>query len=140
MALPRIRSRVDQIVEGALHVEHHGREAASLTDVQLRQGRLGNGLGLVAESADPERVGQPPGGVDREHERAPAAARGFDAQSGGDRGLAHAAAAHADRDPAPLEGALGELPRAHAATAAGGLTKARARAVISSGPSTPPTR
>ena len=57
----------------------------------------GSSRGLVVELAHAQGVGQPAGGIDRQHEGARASPRGLQRDRGGDGGLAHAARAHADQ-------------------------------------------
>ena len=60
------RDPVDQLVERALGVEHHRPQlAADLEPEPLR--RSARPAGLVPQLLQPERVGQPPGRIDRDH-------------------------------------------------------------------------
>ena len=59
--------RLDELVEGALGVEHHRPQLALHLDPRGREQVGVDERGLVAELLQPERVGQPLGRVDRHH-------------------------------------------------------------------------
>ena len=88
------RVRLDDLVEGALHVEHHRVEAAAAGGVGPRHRARG-----VVELDQAHRLRQPPGRVDREDDDPPPRSAARSAERGGRRGLADAAGAAADDDP-----------------------------------------
>ena len=85
--------RLDDLVEGALHVEHHRvqRPAGLVADA----GHRARG---VVELGEPERLGQPPRRVDGEHDDAAPGLGRAQAERGRRGGLADAAGAAADDD------------------------------------------
>jgi hypothetical protein len=88
------RVRLDDLVEGALHVEHHGVEAAAVGGVQA-----GYRAGGVVQLGQAQGLGQPPGRVDGQHDHAAARFRCPQPQRGGGGGLADPAGAAAQHDP-----------------------------------------
>ena len=96
----RVRRQVlDQLVEGPLGVEHQRPQLAAQLDAVRREALRRDQARLVAELLEPERVGEPPRRVDRDHRDARAVGGGAHGERGGRRGLAHAAGAGADDDP-----------------------------------------
>ena len=93
------RVPLDQLVEGALGVEHHRPQLA-------RPSRRVHAPLLVAQLAQPERVGEPPRRVDRQHRHLAPARRHAQRDRRRRRGLAHAARARADADLLALEPVL----------------------------------
>jgi hypothetical protein len=134
--LAALGESVNEIVEGALHVEHHRRQLSRLAHAESPQRVALERLGLVAERLDAERVGQAPGRIDGEHQGAPSTARGLEGEGRRHRGLADAATSHADGDAAAHEKRVGELRRPHAG-ASPKPSSASARTPSASGPSTP---
>ena len=85
------RVGVHELVEGALGVEHHRPQLAGAGEgVELHPGLL------VAQLGQPQRVGQPAGGVDGEHRRLHSALGHAQGDRGRGGGLAHPARAGAD--------------------------------------------
>ena len=72
----------DEIVEGAFRVEHHRPQLTGPWTVDL--------FGLIADSVESQRVGQPLGGIDGHHHGPPARLGRFHCQYGCDGGLADA--------------------------------------------------
>ena len=65
--------RVDQVVPGALHVEHHGEELAPRREARpRRRPRSGTRASTLPERPEPERGGEAPGRVDGADQHAPA--------------------------------------------------------------------
>ncbi len=93
---------LDELVERALLIEHHGEERAALPERQPgRREPLARHLdGIVPEPVDAERVRQALGRIDRQHQHPPPGARGAEAEGRRGGGLPHAARAHADDDAA----------------------------------------
>jgi hypothetical protein len=90
-AVPRLGGggvAVDQLVEGALGVEHHDREGAVDLEPRVEEALGVDGLGLGGHGAEAQAVGEAPGGVDGEAEHPLAPARGGEAEGGGGGGLA----------------------------------------------------
>ena len=96
----RVGVRGHDLVEGPLHVEHHGVQLAGPTPgVRGALDRV-DLAGRVVQLGQPERLGQPAGRVDGEHHRAPAVLLGRPQRQRRRRGrLADAARAAADDDP-----------------------------------------
>ena len=92
------RVPVDQLVEGALGVEHHRPQLAVHAGVDAAL--------LVAQLGQPERVGQPPRRVDRQHRHLLAARRHAERDRRRRGRLADAAGARADADLLALEPVL----------------------------------
>jgi hypothetical protein len=130
---------VHQIVEGALHVEHHGPQRPVRRDAKARERRLGDGLGLVAERLHTQRVREPTRRVDGEDQRPPAATRRFERERCGDRRLAHSTAAHAHDDASFVERVGAKLRCVHAASGTAS-TSPVASLATSSGPRMPSRR
>ncbi len=96
----------DQIVEGALGVEHRRPQLARGLDPVRGEQRRVDAPRLVVELGEAERGRQAPGGVDR-HDRDPLPfAREPQRERGRGGGLAHATGADADADGAPGESPL----------------------------------
>jgi hypothetical protein len=122
-----------QLVEGALHVEHHGVELARGGHPSRVSQPRADGLRLEP-SADAERVGEALGRVDGEHEHAPAASGSAEPDRRREGGLADATGAYAG-DHAPREQRLdGRALHAHGVSPASSVAARRPR---SSGPRTP---
>ena len=98
--LLRRRARLDDLVEGALHVEHH-RVEASAVGVADALDRAGD----VVELGETHRLGEPAGRVDRQDADLAALLGRPQRQGGRRRGLADAAGAAAHDD---LGAAVGE--------------------------------
>jgi hypothetical protein len=130
---------VHQIVEGALHVEHHGPQRPAFRDAKARERRFGDGLGLVAERSHTQRVRESTRRVDGEDQRPPALARRFERECCGDRRLAHSAAAHAHDDAPFVERVGAKLRCVHAASGTAS-TRPDASLATSSGPRMPSRR
>ena len=94
------REVLDQLVERPLGVEHQRPQLAAHLDAVLGEALRVDQPRLVAELLEPERVRQPPGGVDGHHGDLGARGGGAHRERGGGRRLADAARAGADHDPA----------------------------------------
>jgi hypothetical protein len=90
--------RLDGLVEGPLHVEHHGVQAAVGLPVPVGQRHRPRG---VVQRGQAHRLGQPARRIDRQHHHMPAAFGGPDTQRGRRRRLAHPAGTAADDDAGP---------------------------------------
>lgn len=87
---------LNEAVEGALHVEHHGEEAAFGVESDVGEAGEGDFAGGVVEAVDAEAVGEAFGGVDGEDEDFAAFEGGVEGDDGAGGGLADAAGADAD--------------------------------------------
>ena len=93
--------RCDDLVERRLLIEHHRVQLAARRSARrARTSAAVDLLDLVAERGEPERVREPLRRIDRQDQRALAAARGRERERRRGRGLADAAGADADEDPA----------------------------------------
>jgi hypothetical protein len=89
----------DHLVERHLLIEHHRVQLARLTRRAVTDQLRIDLLHVVAELREPERVREPPRGIDRQHERALAATGRCQRERGCRGRLADAARADADQDP-----------------------------------------
>ncbi len=126
--LGRVRIALDQVVKGALGVEHQRVEPAGPGAVDRR--------GFVGQRADTQRIGQPAGRVDGDHAGGAAQPGRLQRQDRGRGRLPDAAGTAADDD-GPLEDQLLDARRVavrrHAARGPGAVTRGRRR-----GRATPP--
>jgi len=93
----------DDLVEGPLHVQHHGVQAASRFSVVpvliVSPADAVHQPGGVVQRGQAHRLGKPAGRVDGQHHDVPPARCGPQADRRGDRRLADPARAAADDDP-----------------------------------------
>ena len=97
------RQLFDDLVEGALGVEHHGPQLALHLEARGLEELGVHEVGLVAQLLQAQGVGEPPGGIDRDHRHLAALRRRAHGDRRGGRRLPDAAGPAADADALALE-------------------------------------
>ena len=93
------RMRADEIVPALLRVQHRRPQLAPRVAPRLGEHVVGDADLVVPDPLQPQRVGQPTGRVDRQHQDAAALFdHGGGGQRGGRRGLAHPSGSAGDDD------------------------------------------